>query len=205
MNLFMLVAAAATGISSPSIVDAERAYAQMAQRLGQWSAFRATAAPGAILFVPDPVDAKTWLDGKEDPPVSVRWQPARAFIACDGLAAATTGPWQRPTSVGYFATIWSRSHGKWRWNVDFGDALEKPLPSPPKSVPVRRASCKSVTEGKMPRRAQSAKASSGSSPDQSLQWNWRVEGDGSRHLLVNLWDGKRFETVIDKIIPAGKQ
>src|SRR5206468_9350366 len=109
---------AAASLSSPSVVEAERAYAAMAQKDGQWTAFRATAAPRAVLFVPDPVDAASWLQGKKDPPTAVKWQPAAAFVACDGKAAVTTGPWQRPISVGYFTTIWSRPGTTWRWNVD---------------------------------------------------------------------------------------
>jgi hypothetical protein len=196
----IVLIAAASGISSGSIVAAERAYAEMAQRMGQWTAFRATAAPRAVMFVPDPVDAAAWLDRREDPPVAVKWQPSLAFIACDGKAAATLGPWQRPTSVGYFTTLWSRSGAKWRWNVDFGAALDKALPPAPTRVPVRRASCKPVDAGNLPRAESGAKSATGSSPDHSLEWRWRVEPDGRRHLLVYLWNGRRYDPVIDKSI-----
>src|SRR5438309_4389081 len=127
-------------MSSPSVVDAERAYAAMAERKGQWTAFRATAAPGAILFVPDPADAADFLKDRKDPPVAVKWQPSQSFVSCDRSTGANLGPWQRPTSVGYFATIWSRTRGAWPWNVDFGDALDRAMPAAPAKVPARRAS-----------------------------------------------------------------
>jgi hypothetical protein len=198
----LLLITAASGMASPSVVDAERSYAQMAQSMGQWTAFRTTAAPQAIIFVPDPVNAATWLRGKTDPQVAVKWQPAEAFVACDGKTAATTGPWQRPTSSGYFTTIWSRSDGKWQWALDFGDALEKTPGPAPTRVPVRRASCAAVGAAKPPLPSHAAKSGAGSSEDHSLQWLWQVEADGARHLLVFLWNGKMFKTVIDKTITA---
>jgi hypothetical protein len=200
----IVLIAAVSGMSSASIVAAERAYAEMAQRMGQWTAFRATAAPGAVMFVPEPVEAANWLDRREDPPVAVKWQPSAAFVACDGKAAATLGPWQRPTSVGYFTTLWSRSGAKWQWDVDFGDALGKALPPAPRRVPVRRASCKPAEPGKLPRLGGGAKSARGSSPDRTLEWTWRVEPDGSRHLLVYLWNGRGYDPVIDRsIAPDG--
>ena len=193
---------AAASLSSPSVVEAERAYAAMAQKDGQWTAFRATAAPRAVLFVPDPVDAASWLQGKKDPPAAVKWQPAAAFVACDGKTAVTTGPWQRPTSVGYFTTIWSRPGTTWHWNVDFGGQLETALPAAPTEVPVRRASCQRSKLGLLPKSDAAKKSADGSSPDRSLEWTWRVEKDGSRHILVYLWNGHSYDVVIDNRLPA---
>lgn len=200
MTLFLL--AAAVSMSSPSVVDAERAYAAMAQRIGQWSAFRATAAPGAILFVPDPADAADFLKDRKDPPVAVKWQPAQSYLSCDGRTGANLGPWQRPTSVGYFATVWTRANKTWRWNVDFGDALDKAMPAAPARVAVRHASCRPARPALLPKLATVDKSGSGSSRDHSLEWIWRVEKDGSRHLLVYLWNGRRYDTVIDRTIAA---
>jgi hypothetical protein len=196
----LLLLATAAGLNSPSVVDAERAYAAMAQSAGQWTAFRATAASGAVMFVPDPVNAIAWLQGKKDPAVAVKWQPSAAFVACDGEMAVTTGPWQRPTSVGYFVTIWSRAAALWRWNVDFGAALDQALPPAPQNLPVTRASCRPVRRRTPPKLPSAAKAGAGSSADHSLQWTWRIEPNGSRHLLAYLWNGRSFDTVIDRTI-----
>ena len=195
--LFLL---AATSMSSPSPVDAERAYAAMAQKVGQWTAFRKTAAPGAILFVPDPVPAADFLKDRKDPPVAVKWQPSESYVSCDGHTAANLGPWQRPTSVGYFTTVWTRGRDRWAWNVDFGNAVEKAMPEAPAKVPVRRASCRSAKPVLLPKLAAVEKSGSGSSKDHSLEWRWRVEKDGSRHILVYLWNGRGYDTVIDRSI-----
>ena len=200
--MVQLLLLSAVSMSSPSAVDAERAYAAMAQKMGQWTAFRKTAATNAVLFVPDPVAAADFLRDRKDPPVAVKWQPSESYLSCDGRTAANLGPWQRPTSVGYFTTIWSRSGNTWAWDVDFGDALEKAMPTAPAKVPVRRASCRAAKSAVLPKLAPVEKSGRGSSKDRSLEWTWRVEQDGSRHILVYLWNGRRYDTVIDRTISA---
>ena len=193
---------AALSMSSPSVVDAERAYAAMAQKIGQWTAFRATAAPKATLFVPDPVPAADFLKGRKDPPVAVKWQPSESYLSCDGRTGANLGPWQRPTSVGYFVTVWTRYGKTWRWNVDFGDALETPMPPAPSRVPVYRASCTASKSARLVKLDNATKSDSGSSRDHSLAWTWRVDKDGARHIFVYLWNGRKYNTVIDRTIAA---
>ena len=193
---------AAESMSSPSVVDAERAYAAMAQKIGQWTAFRATAAPNATMFVPDPVPAADFLKDRNDPPVAVKWQPSQSYLSCDGRTGANLGPWQRPASVGYFVTVWTRYGKTWRWDVDFGDALDKAMPAAPKTVPVRRASCRWAKLSLLPTLDPVEKSGSGSSGDHSLAWIWRVEKGGARHMLVYLWNGRRYDTVIDRTIAA---
>ena len=200
--MISLLLMAAASMSSPSPVDAEHAYAAMAQKIGQWTAFRATAAPGAVLFVPDPVPAAEFLKDRKDPPVTVTWQPSESYLSCDGRTAANLGPWQRPTSVGYFTTVWTRTGKTWAWDVDFGNALDAAMPAAPDKVPVRRASCRTAKPVLLPKLAMVDRSGSGSSRDHSLEWTWRVEKDGSRHILVYLWNGRGYETVIDRSIAA---
>jgi hypothetical protein len=197
-----LLLLASVSMSSPSAIDAERAYAAMAQKIGQWSAFRATAASHATIFVPDPVDAAGFLKDRKDPPVAVKWQPSESYVSCDGRTAANLGPWQRPTSVGYFATIWTRSEGAWRWDLDFGDALKSAMPPAPAQVPLRRASCRGARPALMPESRAGQKSGRGASADHSLEWRWTVEQNGSRRLQVYLWAGRRYRLVIDRTIEA---
>jgi hypothetical protein len=200
VGLTLLIAAAT--VSSPSVVDAERAYAAMAQSQGQWTAFRATLAPGATLFVPDPVDAAHWLGGRKDPPIAVKWRPAEAYQSCDGTTAATTGPWERPANVGYFTTVWSRTGGEWRWKVDFGDRLPTALPPAPQKVRVRSASCRKANPALLPKPGHTKAIGEGSSPDHSLEWRLQVESNGTRSIEVYLWKGRSYEPVISKSAPG---
>ena len=188
--------------ASPSILDAERDFAALAQRAGQWTAFRATAAPDAILLSPEPVRVLEALRDKQDPPRSATWQPSAAFLSCDGTAGATMGPWQRPTSVGYFATIWTRQARQWRWKVDMGDSLEAAWPPAPADVKIKRASCSRPNRSKLPHLGRLPKMGRGSSTDRSLEWVWWSTSKDRSGLKVFLWNGTRYTTVIDKTLGA---
>lgn len=124
-----------------SAVEAERAFAADAQAIGQWSAFRKWAATDAILFVPEPAKAKDFLKDRADPPQSVRWRPAVAFVSCDGSAAVTTGPAEWPGGAhSSFTTVWTETADGWRWRLDHG--RETPGPSdPPGETRIVRPDC----------------------------------------------------------------
>src|SRR3982750_244449 len=128
MIVALLIAA-----SVPTAVDAERAFAADAQRIGQWSAFRKYAERDAVMFTPQAVWARNFLKNRKDPPKPVRWWPAHSFVSCDGRIAVNSGPWvQSDNSHGYFTTVWQRTGRQWRWVYDGGDAQTGPVPSPPK-------------------------------------------------------------------------
>src|SRR3546814_15677912 len=54
--------------ANPSaFIAAEIRFAQRAQEEGQWTAFRETAHPDAVMFVPERVKAQDWLKSQKDP------------------------------------------------------------------------------------------------------------------------------------------
>lgn len=120
--------------AAPSVIAAERAFASRAQSEGQWTAFRATAGPDAIMFAPDRVGAHQFLERfTSDPAVAVMWWPGRVWVSCDGTLAVTTGPWVRNggTKVGSFTTVWRREPGEaWRWVYDNGRELPAAIEAP---------------------------------------------------------------------------
>jgi hypothetical protein len=103
-----------------SVADAERAFAAAAQANGQWAAFRATAAPDAILWAPGPVNAQRFLATQPEPAVMLSWRPAHTLTSCDGTLAYSTGPFTRGGESGSFGTIWRRGADGWRWLYDNG-------------------------------------------------------------------------------------
>jgi len=119
--------------ANPSaVIAAELGFARMAREQGQWTAFAEYAADSGVMFVPEQVNARTWLKGRADPPESVAWQPHQVWSSCDGSLAVTRGAWQRPDgSQGRFTTIWQRQErGDYRWVLDMGEALAEPLAEP---------------------------------------------------------------------------
>lgn len=110
--------------ANPSAVVArELAFARMAREEGQWTAFRAFAAPGAVIHGANGlVDAAGWLAGRQDPPQSVQWAPRAVWSSCDGGTVVSFGRFAEPEGqFGYFITVWERqSDGEYKYVYDFG-------------------------------------------------------------------------------------
>ncbi len=200
----LLLAAAAP--APMSAIDAERAFVKDAQKDGQWTAFRKYAAPDALMFVPQPTNAQTFLKDRKDPPQSVYWWPGRSYVACDGSFAINTGPWVRGAgkSVGYFTTVWRRDGQQWRWTYDAGDQLKTPRAEGGDIKPVT-ASCAGRPRIPIPLRYAKAAgftSNGGRSNDGTLFWTWAVGPKGERRFAARLWDGRKFRTVIDDEVAA---
>ena len=136
-----MIAALLLAASVPTAIDAERAFAADAQRIGQWTAFRKYADRDAVMFTPQAVWARDFLKGRKDPPKAIRWRPAHSFVSCDGRTAVNTGPWFAAgrQARGYFTTVWQRTGGQWRWVYDGGGAARRTAPAPqPAAGPSRR-------------------------------------------------------------------
>ena len=210
ITAILLAAAAAV----PTAVDAERAFARDAQRIGQWSAFRKYADDTAVMFTPQAVWAHSFLKDRKDPPKSVEWWPARSFVSCDGRTAVNTGPAFRPDGKAYgsFTTVWQSDKGQWRWVYDNGGPVQGAAPRRPQRPHVIRASCPARAPGAPvipPPPLSSKKARTtpedtgrGESADKSLGWDWKVEKDGGHRFRVFLWNGRSYAQVLVNNIPA---
>lgn len=198
-------------LANPSaVIAAEIAFNRLAQEKGQWTAFRETAAKDATMFVPQPVSAQVWLKGKADPATSVKWQPHKAFMSCDGKTGVTTGAAQWPGGQsGYFTTVWqwfekgSQGDGEWKWVLDHGDVIATPRP-PAEMIETRVASCKGKAPAALTAPAVGSQMKMGFSRDQSLNWTWAVQPDGARTLDVRLWNGTSTDSVIMDSVAAPK-
>jgi hypothetical protein len=189
-----------TAAAPQSAVEAERAFAADAQTEGQWTAFRKWAAPEAVLFVPRPVNAHEWLNGKANPQLGYQWWPAKAFLSCDGKAAVTTGPSVIGLNRGYFTTVWTKQpDGAWRWVLDHGDASARTQPAGETTETVR-ASCRALP-ARLRDEGQPGPAI-GTSPDRSLVWRWHAYENGARIIWAELWDGKQFRTVLENKVDS---
>lgn len=187
-------------------IDAERAFASDAKRIGQWTAFRKWSTDDAVMFTPQPVNAHEFLKDRKDPPKVIDWWPTASYISCDGSLAVNTGGWQRPDgAVGYFTTVWKRqTDGSWKWIVDGGDALATSRPRPAK-VKVVRAKCVSTFDNRFSVDVEGEKRGRGLSNDNTLVWLYVVKADGSRQFQVELQESRtRFGIVINDEIAAPK-
>ena len=194
-------------LANPSaVIAAEIAFNRLAQEKGQWTAFRETAAKDAIMFSPQPITAQEFLKGKADPAQSVKWQPHKAFMSCDGKTGVTTGAAQWPDGrAGYFTTVWQllqrspQDPGEWKWVVDHGNFIDSPRPAP-EMIETRVANCKGAPPAAVQAPPEGAKMKMGLSRDQSLNYTWIVQPDGARTLEVKLWNGQAHDSVLlDKV------
>jgi ketosteroid isomerase-like protein len=203
----MIVALVLALAAETPVADAERDFAVQATNEGQWTAFRATAAPDAVMFVPQKVMAQTWLKGRANPAQSVNWVPALTATACDASIAVTTGPYRAPDGeTGHFSTVWRQQpDGGWKWLLDQGG----PAPSAALDTVTTRAlkaSCIDV-EGarrKAPAGGDSEELpllASGMSDDATLRWTVRGDEKGHRRLVAWLWDGGDFSEALRLDVP----
>lgn len=189
--------------SPGKVVAAEVALGQLARRKGQWQAFRETAAEGATMFVPQPVDARQWLKSQPEPATAMSWQPQDVFLSCDGSLAVASGPWQKAQGAqGTFTTVWQRQKkGEYKWVMS---QAEDGAPSPGASDMIRSsvATC--------PRGPRSSTATpvafpagtrGGWSADGTLSWSVTVAADCSRTLSVSLSRGTAMEPVLERRVP----
>ncbi len=198
-------------VAAPSAVDAERAFNEESQRIGQWTASRQYAHPDAVMFTPQAIWARDFLKGRKDPPAPSKWSPNASYISCDGRLAVNTGPWQSADgrSGGFFTTVWEQHDGKWQWISDGRHTLKKPTAA--RRVPIlRAASCK----GRAPGPPLSAPPPTrpgpggvapddfgrGQSGDRTLGWEWRVRPNGVRQFRTYLWNGRSYTIALDQQI-----
>ncbi len=195
--------------ANPSaVIAAELAFARLAQEKGQWSAFRATAASDAVMFVPQRVRAQDWLKGRADPATAVRWAPTAVWSSCDGSYAVTRGNWQSANASGGFVTVWQRQGDpkraprpgekvEYKWVLDMSVTTEHGTASS-ETIDAKVAACSMppprMSEGMMP--ATPNDRVHGYASDGSLRWTSEVRPDFSRRIEVESWNGTRYETVL---------
>ena len=215
--ILLIAAAALTAAPSPApsrasgtAVDADRAFARDAQRIGQWSAFAKYADHDAVMFVPKAVWARDYLNGRRNPRRAMIWSPARSITSCDGKVAVNEGPWRIPGArvQGRFTTVWQQKSSGWRWIYDGG----QPTPAAASigtSVQVTRASCGGRPTGAPIIAAPKLDKGTGPTPidvgrgesgDRTLGWDWKVEASGARHFRVFQWTGARYVIALDQHI-----
>lgn len=117
-------AVAADGKDAESIVAAEAAFAKRAAEIGNVPAFREFAAPGVIMFLPEPIVATDYL-AKAQWPGLIEWRPDFVVVSQAADLAFASGPSQWTTKdgvdPGYYLTVWARQpDGTWKFALDRG-------------------------------------------------------------------------------------
>ncbi len=134
MLVAALVALSLASTPAAQIEAAERAFAADGATMGMRGAFLKHMASDAIVFDPNPTNAKALYEARSaqgEP--KLQWWPAWVVAAKSGELGLSTGPWAiEGQRGGWFATIWRKdADGVWRWIYDGGSAAEAAsLPGP---------------------------------------------------------------------------
>lgn len=179
-------------------IAAELAFARLAQEKGQWTAFKATAAPDAVMFTPAMVLAQAWLKDRPNPATGLTWQPHQVWSSCDGSLMVTNGAWQKPGNKhGWFTTVWQRQpKGGYKWVLDHGDETKDPVAAPD-MIAARVADCPERRMGPRPSGKPSKQAKpvpipfdptrrEGRSDDGSLIWTVTSDATGARDFTAQM-------------------
>jgi len=197
--------------ATPTAVDAERALVRDAQTKGQWTASRTYADPDAVMFTPQAIWAREFLNGRKNPRVAQRWSANASYVSCDGRMAVNTGPWQSANGrqSGFFTTVWQSEKARWHWLSDGRHTLARPLAARRTPV-VRKASCSGRAPGPPLMAPPTTKRGPGGvapddfgrgySDDRTLGWDWRVRPKGVRQFRAFLWTGHGYTLALDQTI-----
>jgi hypothetical protein len=210
----------APGAAQPStIVATELAFARAARQVGQWTAFRQFAAPGALLHgASGPFLIESWLATQTDPAEAVQWSPRAVAMSCDGAVAVSQGRTRDPQGkVGNFLTVWERqSDGAYRYTFDAGgDDVPQP---PPRQQPEQEqgrivvtaldavqglvASCPRGGAAIPPPPAlapgEEGKSDARLSRDGTLRWRWEHRADGTRYAAVDYFFEGRWRLAFEQ-------
>ncbi len=132
--------------SLQSLVEAEKAFARMAEEKGIRDAFLTYLADEAIVFLPKPVPGrKAYEDVPADSPLLLTWAPAFAEVSAGGGLGYTTGPYEardrsqpgQPGRFGHYVSVWERQANR-QWRVVFDGGIRHPEPGPKADAVVTR-------------------------------------------------------------------
>lgn len=121
-----------------SLVATEFAFAASVSELGTRDAFLKFIADDGILFRPNPVNGKEFLNNSQKRPGLLSWYPSFAEISKSGDMGFTTGPAEYRKDkdsaaiwFGNFCTVWQKqANGDWKFVIDFGINHSKPENKP---------------------------------------------------------------------------
>lgn len=115
--------------TTKSLVKAEEEFAATAAKDGIKSAFNAYSAKGALVFRPNPVDAKTFYANQPNDK-NLSWAPDYARVSRSGDWGFTSGGYTvdgETKAYGEYLSVWKAINGKWELVLDLGAEHHKPL------------------------------------------------------------------------------
>jgi len=115
--------------STKSLVKAEEEFAESAEKDGIKSAYHSYSANNALVFRPNPVNAKTFYANQPNDK-NISWTPSYARVSRSGDWGFTSGGYTidgTEKTYGQYLSVWRAVNGKWELVMDLGTTHNKPL------------------------------------------------------------------------------
>jgi len=115
--------------TTKSLLKAEQEFAEAVAKNGERSAFNSFSANNALVFRPNPVNAKTYF-ANEPGTKDLSWTPDYARVSRSGDWGVTSGAYVvegASKAYGEYLSVWKAINGKWELVIDIGASHNKPL------------------------------------------------------------------------------
>jgi ketosteroid isomerase-like protein len=115
--------------TTKSLLKAEQEFAESVARNGVRSAYNSFSASDAIVFRPNPVNARTFYASQPNDK-NVSWTPDYAQVSRSGDWGFTSGAFVvdgTEKAYGQYLSVWKAIGGKWELVIDMGTTHNKPL------------------------------------------------------------------------------
>jgi len=115
--------------TTKSLVKAETEFSESVAKNGVKSAFNTFSAANALVFRPNPVNAKTFYATQANDK-NLSWTPSYARVSRSGDWGFTTGGYTlegTEKTYGQYLSVWKAINGKWELVLDLGTTHNKPL------------------------------------------------------------------------------
>ena len=115
--------------TTKSLIETEKEFAAYLAKNGANAAYNKYAANDAIVFRPNPVNAKKFYATAPDTK-DVKWTVNQARVSRSGEWGFTSGTYEEGTenkTYGHYLSIWRVNDGKWEFIIDLGAETNKSL------------------------------------------------------------------------------
>ena len=115
--------------TTKSLINAETEFAESVAKNGVKSAYNSFSASDALVFRPNPVNAKTFYATQANDK-NLSWAPAFAKVSRSGDWGFTTGGYTldgTEKTYGQYLSVWKAVNGKWELMLDLATTHNKPL------------------------------------------------------------------------------
>lgn len=120
-----------------AVAAAERAFAELAGKVGTPAAFLANLTEDALVFTPKAENGHAVQRAQKGDGSRLSWAPEHVELAASGDFAISTGPWQwrpgpgdAPAAQGHFLSLWVLRGERWRVLLDVGTPHPEQPPVP---------------------------------------------------------------------------